>query len=122
MTTSSKKKIIIKFKDKETFAIFIFREEFFQFFSNYFLATNDCETLSCESGWKKASIDGNERCFKSLGAFPFGQIGSVCQQHNAVVPLPRNEREDQDFNTLFKSFGLRYAILGATDLQQERDL
>ena len=60
-----------------------------------------------------------------MGTFPFGQIDSVCAQWDANVPLPRNAQEDRDFDSLFKSFGLEFAILGTTDLKKEgewRDL
>ena len=58
-------------------------------------------------GYSKFTISRSIKCLKHVGVKPLGQASTICgDQHGGYLPLPLNEKENNDYFTAFLTFNL----------------
>ena len=57
-------------------------------------------------GYSEFTISGSIKCLKHVGDKPLGQASSICANHGGYLPLPLNEKENNEYFTAFTAFNL----------------
>ena len=85
-----------------------------------------CEDI-CGCEWKSFSIDGKVECFKNAGRHQVNQAELVCQKLGAKLPLPENEKQNEDMQNVFKKMtknfrnGYQYYDLAVLDIKAKEN-
>ena len=59
--------------------------------------------LNCPNGWSTATIESKTRCLKDLGTTKRAdQSANLCKSVGGKLPLPLNEKQNNDFQTEIK--------------------
>ena len=57
----------------------------------------------CKNDYKPVVLDNKKQCLKYVGPAKISSAMSLCQSHSGVLPLPKNQNENSDFISFFKS-------------------
>ena len=80
--------------------------------SFFYWKTN--KTLECDVGhdWIKLKWGSGEACFKYMGSYPRPEAAAICRGVGGQLPLPKNDEENEDFQSPY----IRGKLTDATDL------
>ena len=73
----------------------------------------------CDEGWIPHTVDGQKKCFYSVGRMPIEQAVESCLSRGANLPLPKNDQANIDTYKVVKSFGETEAALDGSDVEEE---
>ena len=79
---------------------------------------NLCGFWGCE--WKSFSIDGKIQSFTYAGRYRLEQAERACQELSAKLPLPENQKQNDDMLNAFKQIVLNgLIVIGLNDKEHE---
>jgi len=72
-----------------------------------FVAAVSQEALAqdCPDTWSSFTIDGSEKCLKSIVNAEISTADSVCKSEGAKVPLPLSDAENDEYYNAFLALG-----------------
>jgi len=59
----------------------------------------------CPDTWSSFTIDGSEKCLKSIANADISTADSVCKSEGAKVPLPQSDAENDEYHNAFLVLG-----------------
>ena len=85
------------------------------------LETTDSQlTSACEDGWTLFSIAGVRQCLKNFGRHRNDEAVGLCQNEQAALISPKNEKENADLFAAFTQLGVQLgAAIDGNDSAQE---
>ena len=77
---------------------------------------------ACPDDWTSALLDGKEKCFKYAGYHQVQEAAQICHEMGAVVPLPRNQQENDDLLAVWELPNLGIPGMGSFEPRQRYHL
>ena len=57
----------------------------------------------CKNNYTSVLLDNKKHCLKYVGPAKISSAMSLCKNHSGLLPLPKNQNENSDFISFFKS-------------------
>ena len=73
-------------------------------------------TTSCQEGWDKHSIGGEDYCFRNIGEYSPAEAENECMARGTNLPLPTSSAQNEDLRVLVETvWNVAYIIIGISD-------